>query len=199
MSDTTLTLADGTVIDTQTGRRVRNNGVPNGYVAVPSAAEAIREVTQVRRRLSDLPEVPAKMNIVSAVAAYYMFGINDHEIAYALGCTESQVANIKMTEAFGQLVDTMTRNIVEGFGTDARMMIEQHAPNAAQRVIELMDSNDEHVAMVASKDVLDRSGHRPADVVEHRHKVEGGLTIEYVRKGKDDDKVPTLDVTPIQE
>jgi hypothetical protein len=44
-----------------------------------------------------------------------------------------------------------------------------------------------------AKDVLDRAGHRPADIIEHRHKMEGGLTIEYVEK-KDD--IPTIDITP---
>jgi hypothetical protein len=50
--------------------------------------------------------------------------------------------------------------------------------------------------MTAAKDVLDRAGQRPVDIIEHRHKMEGGLTIEYVDK-KDD--IPTIDITPDKE
>jgi hypothetical protein len=42
-------------------------------------------------------------------------------------------------------------------------------------------------------DVLDRAGHRPADVVEHRVRMEGALTIEFIEKdaGKE---VPTITI-----
>ena len=58
-------------------------------------------------------------------------------------------------------------------------------------MFDLLDSDSESTRGVAAKDVLDRAGQRPVDVVEHRHKMEGGLTIEYVEK-KDD--IPTIDV-----
>ena len=54
-----------------------------------------------------------------------------------------------------------------------------------------MDSDNETTRMSAAKDVLDRAGQRPADVIEHKHKMEGGLTIEYVEK-KDD--IPTINI-----
>ena len=47
--------------------------------------------------------------------------------------------------------------------------------------------------MAAAKDVLDRAGHRPADVIEHKHSLEGGLTIEYIDHK---DEIPTIDITP---
>lgn len=189
-----LTLADGTQIDTRTGRPIRENGVPRGFVEVPTHDEARRAVINVRKRVSDLPEAPEKMNIIAVVAAYYMFGLNEYETAMALGCTEQQVQRIKMTEAFSTLVETMSRNIVEADSDDVRTMIVAHSRDAVRTVVSTMGSENEQVALAAAKDILDRAGHRPADVVEHRHKVEGGLTIEYVRKGEKDD-IPTLDLT----
>jgi hypothetical protein len=47
--------------------------------------------------------------------------------------------------------------------------------------------------MFAAKDFLDRAGHRPADIVEHRHRMDGGLTIEIIRKDKDD-VAPMIDM-----
>jgi hypothetical protein len=62
----------------------------------------------------------------------------------------------------------------------------------------VLDDDDVGVLtkMTAAKDVLDRAGQRPVDIIEHRHKMEGGLTIEYVDK-KDD--IPTIDITPDKE
>jgi len=192
--DHLLTLADGTQINMRTGRPVTRDGVAPGYVAIPSNTEAVREVTRVRRRLADLPELGARMNVVSAIAAYYMFGLEDFEIAHATGMTEGQVGRIRTTDAFTQIVDAITQNLVEGQAAGVRDMIEREAANAARNVVSLMSSDDEKVALVAAKDILDRAGHRPVDVVEHRHKVEGGLVIEYVSRGGNDD-VPMIDMS----
>jgi hypothetical protein len=45
--------------------------------------------------------------------------------------------------------------------------------------------------MAAARDILDRSGHRPSDVVEHRHRMDGGLVIEIVRR---DAVLPIIDM-----
>ena len=70
-------------------------------------------------------------------------------------------------------------------------MFVQKSQKAAQTMFNLLDSENEATRGSAAKDVLDRAGQRPVDVVEHRHKMEGGLTIEYVEKKKD---IPTIEV-----
>lgn len=189
---TEITLADGTVIDTRTGRP---RGQLPGHVVVPTNEEAVQEVTRVRKRLADLPDLPQKqMNATAVVCTYYMFGLEDFEIAHALGITERQVQNIKMTAAFDELVQVLQQNIVEGQADDVRSLIANHASTAARTMINELASPNGQNRIVAAKDLLDRAGHRPADVVEHRHKVEGGLTIEYVKKGGDD-AIPDIDIT----
>lgn len=189
-----LTLADGTVINTTTGRPVSND-VPPGFVEVPRHSDAQKEVTRVRKRLADLPDVPEKMNVISVVAAYYLFGLEDWEIAHAVGCTEKQVGNMKMTAPFTEMIDAMRRNIVEGEAEDVRSMLAEGAHTAARTMIGAMQSPNEQNRIVAAKDVMDRAGFRPVDVVEHKHKIEGGLTIEYVKKGGEEDDMPTIDLT----
>ena len=75
--------------------------------------------------------------------------------------------------------------------SDVRGMFVEKSRRAADVMFELLDSDSEATKGAAAKDVLDRAGQRPIDVIEHRHKMEGGLTIEYVEK-KDD--IPTIDV-----
>jgi len=195
--DNTITLADGTVINTQTGRA---QGVP-GFTVVPTNQEAVHEVTRVRRRLADLPDIePKQLNIVSAVVTYYMFGLEDWEIAHALGCTEQQVVNVKMLQAFTDMEEMLRKNIVDGQQGDVRDLIAQHARTAANVMVSEMSSANGQNRIVAAKDLLDRAGHRPNDVIEHRHRVDGGLTIEYVKKGGDEGSMPdlTLDAEVIE-
>lgn len=192
MSDGTITLADGTVINAATGRP---QGLP-GFTTVPTNEEAVQEVTRVRRRLSDLPDVPTQqMHITAVVCTYYMFGLENFEIAHAVGCTEKQVENIMMTAAFTDLVDAMRQNIVDGQADDVRTLLANSAMQAARTMTNELNNNNAQVRVVAAKDIMDRAGHRPADVVEHRHKVEGGLTIEYVKKGGSEEDIPTIDLT----
>lgn len=194
--DNVIELADGTRISTRTGRVMRDHqqSAPPGYVAVPTNAEAVRDIVRVRKRLADLPEIPARMNVIGAVAAYHLFGLDDYEIALAMQCTEAQIGHIKVTEAFTDLIHTMQSNIVETQQEDVRALIHTHARNAVQTVVGALRSDNEQVAIVAAKDILDRAGHRPVDVVEHRLRVEGGLTIEYVRKGGPEDALPVIDM-----
>lgn len=187
---TQLTLADGTVIDTATGRPV---GLP-GYTVVPTNEEAVQEVTRVRRRIADLPAPPDKMNVMSVVVAYYLFGLEDFEIAHAVGCTERQVANIRMTDAFEKMLDACRQNMIDGQTEDVRSILSDGSKVAARTMVDALKSPNEQNRIVAAKDVLDRNGHRPADVIEHRHRIEGGLTIEYVRKGGADE-LPMIDIT----
>lgn len=189
-----LTLADGTVINTSTGRPV-SNSVPPGYVEVPRHSDAQKEVMRVRKRLADLPDVPEKMNVISVIAAYYLFGLEDWEIAHAVGCTEKQVGNIKMTTPFTEMIDIMRQNIVDGEAEDVRAMLAEGARTGARVMLDAMHSASEQTRVVAAKDVMDRAGFRPADVVEHKHRIEGGLTIEYVSKGSNDDDLPTIDLS----
>jgi hypothetical protein len=69
----------------------------------------------------------------------------------------------------------------------------RHAPIAAKKIINLAQSDAEVLAFKASQDVLDRAGHRPVDIVEHRHKMEDALNIVYIKKDETI-PVPTIDV-----
>lgn len=190
-----ITLADGTVINMATGKPVRPDTaqLPSGYVAVPSAGEAVQAMTRVRRKLSDLPDTPDKMNIIGCVAAYHLFGLEDWEIAMAIGCTDQQVGNIRMSDAFGKMIEALGQSLIDGQQEGVREMIAAHASDAVNAVVRGLSSDNEQTAIVAAKDILDRAGHRPADVVEHKHKVEGGLTIEYVKKDNSQ-AMPTLEL-----
>ena len=186
-----LVLADGTKINPMDGGLVSDEV----FVKVPNTQELKREIVASRMRVSDLPVPPKQMNTLSVILSYSLQGINDFDIANIISVDIDKLHTIKKSDPYKELQSTIIKNITESDLSDVRGMFVQKSRNAAQVMFDVIDDADIGVGtkMVAAKDILDRAGQRPVDVVEHRHKMEGGLVIEYVEK-KDD--VPTIDITP---
>lgn len=192
--DTPLVLADGTQIDPRTGRPIKPQ---IKYVEVPTNTDAVRQVTRVRRTLADLPTKPEQANAISLVVAYTLFGLSDSDIALALSLTLEQVQRMKALEVFSEMRNKVAAGVLEDDAEDIRQMIQSHARNAVRKVVTTMESDDEGLALRAAQDVLDRAGHRPADIVEHRHKLDGELIIKHVEAKAHE--VPMIDITPLEE
>lgn len=163
------------------------------FVEIPSNHEAQRLIMQTRRKLSDLPEPPKTMNALNIVLTYTLFGLDDTEIAIALGMTESQITNIRTLEAYNTMHTAVVRNIMDTETEDVRDIFRQHARTAARVLVDGLHNGNRGDRIVAAKDFLDRGGHRPSDVVDHRLRVDGGLVIEIVRRDASV-QVPTIDV-----
>lgn len=191
-----LRLADGSLV--YPGGRVgstEESPTPpvSGFIEIPTHREAQKTITATRRKLADLPEVPRTMNAVGAVLAYTLFGLDDEEIAIATGLTVDQVGRLKVSDPFTQMHDTVVRTIIDSETDVVRDLLAKNARNAAATMVEALQAGSRSDRMAAARDILDRAGHRPADIVEHRHRVDGGLVIEYVKRGVDSE-VPTIDM-----
>jgi len=188
-ADEPLKLADGSIVH------------PNGrvdqptqqFIEVPSNTEAQRLIVNARRKLSDLPDMPRTMNAVSVVLAYTLFGVSDIEIAIATGMSEDQVGRIKMNESYSMMHDSIIQSIMTAETDTVRSMFQQHAREAATVMVDGLRMGSRGDKMAAAKDLLDRAGHRPADVVEHRHRMEAGLTIEVIRKDQTE-RIPVIEM-----
>ena len=183
-----LVLADGTVINPIDGSVVENS--PALLIEVPTNEEAQAIVVAQRRRLSDLPVPPKQLNTISVILTYSLMGVSDEDIGMQLGLSTEQIGRVKMSDAYAEITATCTKNIIESDKDHVRNMFVANAKHAANKTFELLGSKRSDVAQRAADSILDRAGLRPADVVEHRHKVEGGLRIEYVDK---QDTMPTIE------
>ena len=182
-----LVLADGTKINPVDGHVVTDEVL----VEVPNTAELKREIVASRKRINDLPVPPSQMNTISVIMSYSLFGIADEDISNTLLVPLEQLKAIKSSDVYAELQKQLLKNIIESDMSDVRSLFVQESHKAAKTMFNLLDSDSEATRGVAAKDVLDRAGQRPVDIIEHRHKMEGGLTIEYIEK-KDD--IPTIDV-----
>jgi hypothetical protein len=187
-----LRLADGRLvypggdIDSPVGPAPR-------LVEVPTHREAQQLVVRMRRKVADLPAVPKQMNAVGAILAYVMFGLDDEEVALATHLSTEQVGNIKASDPYKQMHDAVVRTVLDSEAGVVRELIAKNARRAAETMVDALNAGTRSDRMSAARDILDRSGHRPADVVEHRHRMDGELVIEIVKR--DDGKhAPTIDM-----
>lgn len=176
-----LVLADGTKIDPTTGKKVKNKPA---YIEVPSGTDAQALVVRTRRTVAELPAPPAQMHAVALVAFYTLFGLPDKEIAIAVDgrLTVSQIEQIKTSDAYISFMESAKTNIIETSSDQVRVLFQQNAIGAAQNIIEAANEGGV-LGFKASQDLLDRAGHRPADIVEHKHSMNGGLQIVVTHKG----------------
>lgn len=190
-----LVLADGTKIDAKSGAIIKP--IEDVGVAVPRESEARRIVVATRRKLADLPAVPDTMNVVAVVLSYHLFGLSNDEIAIAIRLTVDQVERIKESNEFVELHKKVVDQVMLVEAQDVRDLITQASKDAARKIVELTRSENELTAMYASKDVLDRAGHRPADVIiEKRTKLDKTLTVRFVKEEKKE-SMPIIDLQPV--
>lgn len=194
--DGQLQLADGSKIDMLTGKKVR---VEQTRYTVPSMTEAQELVLNTRRKLSDLPALPENMNVIGVILSYSLFGLAEDEIAIATNLPLDQVTRIKMMPEYNEMLEAVQNQVLRSEVSNVKNFISAHAHKAAHKMLEHIDSENEMTSLMASKDILDRAGHRPADhIIEQRMKSESDLTIKFVKEDRSQ-PMPVIDLKPIPQ
>lgn len=157
-----MRLADGTLIDTASGQKVTKTELNKAWADTPEseklrAAKAKVSFGEGRRRyLDDLPLPADQSRAIALVAAYHIFGLNTADIAYVVRTEIEKVEEIKATRAFVDFIEAMLGNVREHDRDKVRKKINDTAIQAVEKVAKLVSSDDEKVALTASRDVLDR-------------------------------------------
>lgn len=156
-----LRLKDGTLIDTNNGKRAVSTEINKAFSDQPQTSSLGKKpapITDVKRRfLDDLGVSPNQSRAIAAVAAYTIFGLAAIDIAHVLGTEVENVEAIQQSEAYNSMMNGMLQNIREHDQDKVRKKINAAAENAAQKITDLVHSGDPKVALSASKDVLDRA------------------------------------------
>lgn len=162
-------------------------------VEVPSNRQAVAIIEGTRRKLGDLPVTPKHLNPIACVCLYTMYGLDLQEISVATGIPLDQINNIRMSNEYGVMQRAVVDSVMETETGDVKDYIKKAAGMAARKVEEMVSHPNADIALRASKDVLDRAGLRPADVIEHRGRMDMGLVIEVVDRRDDNDR-PIIDM-----
>lgn len=144
-----------------------------------------------KRTLADIDVDFARMNVVMLVASYTLWGLDSYAISRVLNVTINKVEALQQSDQYTrvqkELIEAM--RYAEAATVHGYLTAKSHA--AARVVASSLTGPSHDLRLSAAKDILDRSGFRPVDRVEHVHKFEDELRIRYVQ---DDAHVPTIDL-----
>jgi len=192
-----LILPDGSILHTDGTLSRPKRSAAATSIEIPSNTEAKAIVSATRRTLSDLPLTPASTNPIAVILSYVLFGLSNTDISIATSIPEPQIIAIRSSTPFLELYETLKTTIIEQESENVRGFFVAASRAAATRVAELItDTDNPLVALKASQDILDRAGHRPADVLLIKGQMENVLKIEHYRKdgSKIDNTAPTIDL-----
>jgi len=212
-----LPLANGLVIDTRTGQAIIPSTSPEAVIQQqttrtkqPPEAAVVRgrdrNNRSIRRGLVDLPADTKAVTTTGVVWLYFILGINDAEIADATGLKLSQVDMIKGLQLFQQLDHLIKDNLATLEADNVQKRIERMSSKALDGLEDILEDEETKPATKARvyMNMLDRGGFSPKQVMEHRHSLEGGLTIRHIREIAQPKQMPSIDVdakdvTPLRE
>jgi len=186
-----IELADGTKVSTTTGEVIREKKEKTASPSFTSVAPTANEM--ITTRLSDLPVSPKQMNGIAALIVYRLLGMPESDIAEALGTDVEKIKAIAATPIFTELFGKVSNQVMDLNSESIRVRFAAMSRDALNKVYEIMSDSDDKNALKAAQDILDRAGHRPADIIMHRHQVEGGLKIEYISR-KIDTVLPVVEI-----
>jgi hypothetical protein len=184
-----IELADGTRISTASGKIIRDRAETPNKDSLPASTYNHVPTTN---RLEDFSVEPKKLNGVAAALCYSLIGLPQQEIIKALGITQSQFDTVVGSSVYTQLRDKLAESILDMNSEDMRLRFAAMSKGAVDKVYEVMNNAEDDIALRAAQDVLDRAGYRPADIVQHRISVAGGLKIEFIKRESSKD-LPTLE------
>ena len=178
LPDGTLVLANGTTIKPQ---KAVQTAVKAG-IEIQNGRAARRTLERVHRKLGDLPEGDTKqLNAVAAILMYTGVGLSDSDIAVCLGASEDAVVAIKELDVYKQLSDMFDSAVFDDAKRTATHIIAKASARAADRLVEGIESENEQVAIVASREVAKLNGISAENNAGNDKK--SGLNIRIVRKG----------------
>lgn len=181
-----LVLADGTKIDKTSGSVVKDEQ-EQPELLDENEEEEEEEVTSIKgkipvnRYLTDLPGDLNSTRAVAVICGLTLFGMGDRDIAYICKTDIEKVTSIKQSQRYEDFSSGVVDNVMRAQGDNVRSMFVNNAKSAAEHIISGLKSKNPEVRHMASKEVLDRGGFRPVDVVEHRIRHENELKIVHIK------------------
>lgn len=146
---------------------------------------------RVKRTLADLDHNVKQQNAVMLILSYEFWGLEDHAIARVIRTDAAVIERIRSSDLYIRVRQELVEAFTYAQASTVHGYLSQNAKSAAKTVVGMLKAKSADHRMSAAKDILDRTGFRPVDRVEHSHRFEDELRIKYV-----EDTGTTIDVTP---
>lgn len=185
-----LVLADGSRIDKTTGlpwveptfADDARSAEPDAVAGTATADDTTGAPIRTNRASVDLPGPVQQINCIALILVYELWGLVEHEMATVTGLEANEVSRLRSLDAYKTMYNEIVAGVDRREVDNVRHLFVRDAMAARRKLKKLVDSRDEKVALGAVKDMLDRGGHRPVDIVEERKHEDKSLTITIVRR-----------------
>lgn len=188
LPDGSLLMADGTTMRPQ---QAQQPAVSAGR-EIANGRQAARVLEKMHRKLGDMPEGDSKqLNAIAAILTYTQVGLSDEDIAISLGTHVEVVTGIKELDAYKQLSDMFDTNVFDDAKRTASHILARASGVAADKLVSSIDSANEQVAVVASREVLKMNG---ISAETQSSEKKSGLNIRIIRKGEKREETITVEM-----
>lgn len=187
-----LVLPDGTIID--------KDGDGKTVIKTKAQQELEAEVEELTtdpfedenvntfvRTLADFNVSKAQLNPVMLILAYSVWGLDENAIARYLDIDLEQVRSVRRSDLYRDTRKEMLEAIAYAEQSSIHGYLTRKAKKAAITVANAMSNGKPDTKLKAAQDILDRSGFRPVDRVEHSHRFEDELRIVHLKEADDVD------------
>lgn len=135
-----------------------------------------------QRTLADIPRDVSAMKPIMLILAYSMWGLPADALARHLDLPVEQIEHLMNTDLYVRMRKEMLESIRYAEASSIHGYLSAKALAAAKSIVKKITSKSEDVSLAAAKDVLDRTGYRPADRTEHVHRFEDELRIVHLQQ-----------------
>lgn len=151
-------------------------------IKISSNKEILDREIKVRKVINDLPKFD-NMNLLSVVVSYKMFGLNNNDIMQITGINNEMLNNILMSDAYVKMYNDIVKNIINEDCDDIKVEFKRISRQALRNMNELANTSEvDVVRYTANKDILDRAGLRPEDILQKELDKKNQLSIVYIKK-----------------
>jgi hypothetical protein len=199
-----IRMADGTLIDPKTRRPIsaaidpparQRAEIEQSEDDADESDERLDVVATARRSIADIRLDPRQQALVNNVLVYTLYGLPPDEIATLCQCTLRDVSIIRDLDEYREMKEILIDAVADAYSATVQGILVTNAAAAAKKVVKFVKHKNADVSLSAARDVLDRSGHRPVDRVEHSHSINAGSEL-VIRVIKETDRtIPTIDLS----
>lgn len=151
-------------------------------IKISSNKEILEREIKIRKVINDLPKFE-NMNMLSVVVSYKLFGLNNKDITQITGISDEMLKNILMSDAYAKMYNDIVKNVINEDCEDIKSEFKRISRQALKNMSDLANNSEvDVVKYTANKDILDRAGLRPEDLLQKELEKKNQLNIVYIKK-----------------
>ena len=173
--------------------------VSSPSVPLPSTAVAFKDYQPiVKRVISDLRSPPQAVNVAIVILGYTLLGISDGEVCSATNLTLEEVFKVRASRIYSEAFENIMRELINANSEFIECRVAAYSGMALGQVASIAAAGKrENNRLTASRDILDRAGHRPQDNAARQNS--GMNELHIVITNSKDDVTTEIKLNPREE